>query len=217
MGVRCSFSAFRWACGIRESISVTEADFAKNWLAHAHAHMTDGGALAEQMLVGKFYDAMKRKADSSQDGLAHHDARILCEAYVHAILPIMAPTMGPAVPGAAANAASSCEIEGTSSEEPVSVAAPRASRRSPTPRVPWSRRSIGWSASCRFLRSSQEGDSSQEGLPISTDLGQTLGAWQEGTSLCVGSRVIVHAPFDAQGGGYLACSPGGRVGSRPHG
>ena len=32
-------------------------------------------------------------------------------------------------------------------------------------------------------------DSSQEGLPISTDLGQTLGAWQEGTSLCVGSRV----------------------------
>ena len=48
-------------------ISVTEADFAKNWLAHAHAHMTDGGALAEQLLVGKFYDAMKRKADKPQE------------------------------------------------------------------------------------------------------------------------------------------------------
>ena len=31
--------------------------------------MTDGGALAEQLLVGKFYDAMKRKADKPQEFL----------------------------------------------------------------------------------------------------------------------------------------------------
>jgi hypothetical protein len=65
--------------------STTEADFAMNWLAHAHAHMTDARALAEQMLVGKLYNAMKRRADNSQDGLAHPDARALGEAYVQAI------------------------------------------------------------------------------------------------------------------------------------
>jgi len=65
--------------------AMVDPGFADNWLSHAHAHMTDATALAEQMLIGKLYNAMKQKADLSQEGLAHPDARALGQAYVQAI------------------------------------------------------------------------------------------------------------------------------------
>ena len=67
--------------------AVADSDFASAWLAHAHAHMTDAATLAEQMVTGKLYNAMKQKAEVSQKGLADPYARALGEAYLQAIDP----------------------------------------------------------------------------------------------------------------------------------
>ena len=46
-------------------------------MALAHAHVADATALAEQMLIGKLYNAMKKKAEASPQGLADPDVRAL--------------------------------------------------------------------------------------------------------------------------------------------
>eukprot|EP00930_Biecheleria_cincta_P078511 TRINITY_DN66003_c0_g1_i1.p1 TRINITY_DN66003_c0_g1~~TRINITY_DN66003_c0_g1_i1.p1 ORF type:complete len:151 (-),score=26.98 TRINITY_DN66003_c0_g1_i1:123-575(-) len=60
-------------------------DFGAHWLKHAQTHMTDAIALAEQMLIGRHYNAMIQKADASQEGLSHPDALALGKTYVRAI------------------------------------------------------------------------------------------------------------------------------------